>query len=199
MIKKDSELINYFREQGYDADAVEIKHVGNKLEVTPLTDEPIHISEMRFENESWTGSTFYIDYTRKELSGAEYTAQIASGNLYLGQSKIVTFEHLSPDATGTLCRTNEKGIRVQSAFNSSTCEERYILDPNANCRAKYRATGTEFKITLHFDGTEVVNPPVPAGEGDLKIVNACSVSTEKGLLQQVMIKENGNNYRKRKK
>ncbi len=156
--------------------------------------DPTHISEIRFENQSWTGATFTVYYSRKNWSGSSYTDHLDSGNLYLGQSKTITFGKISPDITGTLCPTNDKGIRVESSFNSSTCKQKWILDPQANLRAKYRATGSEFSLHLHFDGTEVVSPPVPQGDGDLKIVNTCNVSTLQGLLQQVIIQENGKDY-----
>ncbi|MDD3363208.1 MAG: hypothetical protein PHW34_16225 [Hespellia sp.] len=149
-----------------------------------------HISEIRFDNESWTGSYFTVSFTQREFSGAEYTDRIETETLYLGQSKTVTFENISRGGIGYLPPTIQNGIRVDSTFNSDTCAQTWVLDPNANLRAKYRATGTEFNITLHYDGTEPVSSPVQPGEGDLKIENSCHVSTQHGLLQQVIIKEN---------
>jgi hypothetical protein len=157
-------------------------------------DEFEHIAEIRFDNESWTGSSFSVTFTQKDYSGAEYSDKIDSGNLYLYQTKILTFENISRCGSDYLPPTEANGIKVEASFTSDTCSQRWILDPNANLRAKYRATGTEFKIKLHFDGTEEISSPVQPGEGDLRIENNCNVSTEQGLIQQVIIKENGNDY-----
>lgn len=186
------DLLTYF--QDYDADDVEVKRVDNKLEVTPLSSSPTHISEIRFDNESWTISSFELKYSYKELMGDVVKTQVETDALYKGQKQTISFAKISPDITGALCPTIKNGIRVESSFNSDTCNQRWLLDPDANLRAIYRATGTEFKLTLHYDGTETVYPPVPAGDGDLCITNTCGVSTLQGLLQQVIIKENGANY-----
>lgn len=195
MIKRDAYLSSYFNDNESHSDLVEIKRVGNKLEVTPVADGPIHISAIRFENESATIANFSFSYIWQDgYSKDTRTFSVESGSLYLGQSKEITFDSMSPDSAGNMCPTTDEGIRVESMFNHNTCKQKWILDPNANLRAKYRATGSEFSLTLHYDSTEPVSPPVPTGYGDLKIVNTCGVSTEQGLLQQVVIQEDGKDY-----
>lgn len=195
MIKKDPNLASYFNDENGTFDTVEIKRVDNKLEITPIPNEPIHISEIRFHNDSWFTASFEFEFIYTEWNGSTYTSKMESTNMYKGKVKILTFNNVSPDARGNFCPTVENSIRVYTAFfNYETNGQKWILDPNANLRAKYRATGPIFNPSLHFDGTEQVSPPVPPGAGDLKLVNTCGVSTEQGLLQQVIIKENGNNY-----
>lgn len=124
-----------------------------------ISNEGTHISAIQFSNQSWTGVTFKLFYSYKEWSGLRVIGQMDTGNLYLGQSKTITFEKISPDSTGSFCVTEENGIRVDSAYNSDICTQQWVLDPNANLCAIYRATGSEFKLKLEFEKTK----PDPIG------------------------------------
>lgn len=192
-MKKKTDIQRCFEENFEGVDSVEIKKVGNSLQITPLNDEPQRISEIQFYNDSCTASYFTVRYLQKEWNGDIYERSMATGNLYWGQRETMNVgkEVINREY---LCPTVENGIRVDSAFNHDTCDEKWIFDPEANCRAKYRASGSEFNLKLNYDGTEEISPPIQPGEGELKLINTCGVSTLQGLLQQVIIEENGKGF-----
>jgi hypothetical protein len=139
------------------------------------------IREAYFDNEAWVGA----DLAAKFGDGSEWSGD----NQYLGQTKNYDLIKLGWDYYKQ---------PVQFGFNSGFHSKidgsnNFTIDPNSNKRAKFHIKGTEFKIWWDFDGVEDIEPPVPAGDNELKIVCKAPVDTREGLFFQAHVAEDGKN------